>query len=53
MSEILKIKVEDGVAVLTMNRPEKRNAMCDELLDEDSTWIETVPEEMTGVISVS
>jgi len=30
---ILKIDVNDGIAVLTMNRPAKRNAMCDELLE--------------------
>ncbi|MEC3860527.1 crotonase/enoyl-CoA hydratase family protein [Mesobacterium sp. TK19101] len=30
---ILKTEIADGVAVLTMNRPGKRNAMCDALLD--------------------
>jgi len=29
---ILKIDVSDGIATLTMNRPAKRNAMCDDLL---------------------
>ncbi|PLW77966.1 crotonase/enoyl-CoA hydratase family protein [Cohaesibacter celericrescens] len=33
MSEpLLKVDVQDGIAVLTMNRPTKRNAMSDELL---------------------
>jgi len=37
MSEsILKIDIEAEIATLTMNRPAKRNAMCDELLDRKS-----------------
>lgn len=31
-NDILQISVEDGIATLTMNRPGKRNAMCDALL---------------------
>lgn len=30
---ILTISTEDSVATLTMNRPDKRNAMCDALLE--------------------
>lgn len=30
---MLKIEIKDSIAILTMNRPAKRNAMCDELLE--------------------
>jgi len=30
---ILKIDRDGDIAILTMNRPNKRNAMCDDLLD--------------------
>ena len=30
--DILQISVEGAIATLVMNRPEKRNAMCEELL---------------------
>ena len=33
VSEILKIALDGEIAVLTMNRPNKRNAMNDTLLD--------------------
>jgi|GEM_PF-6819218 len=39
----LKIEVADGVALLTMNRPAKRNAMCDELLDQIDDFFRTFP----------
>ena len=32
MSDVLKIEIADRIAVLTMNRPDKRNAMSDGLL---------------------
>lgn len=31
---LIKLEVEDGIATLTLNRPEKRNAMSDELRSE-------------------
>lgn len=41
---MLKIDIEDSVAVLTMNRPDKRNAMCDALLDAIDRFFSAPPE---------
>jgi enoyl-CoA hydratase/carnithine racemase len=41
--EMLKIDVADGIAVLTMNRPAKRNAMCDALLDGIDAFFRAPP----------
>ncbi len=41
---MLDVKVEGKVAVLTMNRPEKRNAMCDQLLAEIEQFFSKPPE---------
>jgi enoyl-CoA hydratase/carnithine racemase len=49
-SEILKIDIEGPIATLTMNRPGKRNAMCDELLDAIDGFFSTPPEEVRVVI---
>jgi len=46
MSEMLKIEVNDNIAVLSMNRPDKRNAMCDELLDAIDAFFTSPPEEV-------
>ncbi|WPB55900.1 enoyl-CoA hydratase/isomerase family protein [Xylophilus sp. GOD-11R] len=39
MSEQLMLKVDDGIATITVNRPEKLNAFTDEMLEE---WINTL-----------
>ncbi len=45
MSEpVLKIDIEGGVATLTMNRPDKRNGMCDALLHEIDAFFSRPPE---------
>lgn len=49
-SEILKIDIEGPIATLTMNRPGKRNAMCDELLDAIDGFFSAPPEEVRVVI---
>lgn len=41
---ILKIDIEDGIATLTMNRPAKRNAMCDALLEALDGFFSAPPE---------
>lgn len=41
---ILKVEVSDGVATLTMNRPAKRNAMCDDLLAAIDRFFSAPPE---------
>ncbi|WP_261384853.1 crotonase/enoyl-CoA hydratase family protein [Vannielia litorea] len=51
MSDMLKIDVrDDGIAVLTMNRPGKRNAMCDELLEAIDGFFRAVPEGVRVVV---
>lgn len=40
----LLIDVEDEIATLTMNRPNKRNAMCDDLLAEIDAFFSKPPE---------
>ncbi|PTQ75575.1 crotonase/enoyl-CoA hydratase family protein [Celeribacter persicus] len=49
-SEILKIEIEGPIATLTMNRPGKRNAMCDELLDAIDDFFSAPPEGVRVVI---
>ncbi len=44
MAEMLKIEIENDVAVLTMNRPDKRNAMCDALLEAIDGFFTKPPE---------
>ncbi len=51
MSEpILKIDVADGIATLTMNRPNKRNAMCDELLEALDEFFTKPPKDVKVVV---
>lgn len=41
---MLSIAVEGRIAVLTLNRPDKRNAMCDQLLGEIDAFFTAPPE---------
>jgi enoyl-CoA hydratase/carnithine racemase len=51
MSEpILKVEVADAIATLTMNRPAKRNAMCDELLEAIDGFFSAPPEGVKVVV---
>jgi len=43
MSDMLQIERQDDIAILTMNRPEKRNAMSDELLHAIDAFFTTPP----------
>lgn len=47
---ILKIDRDGDVAILTMNRPNKRNAMCDDLLDAIDTFFSKVPDDVKVVV---
>ena len=41
---MLNVDIEDSIAILTMNRPAKRNAMCDELLAQIDAFFAQPPE---------
>ena len=41
---VLLVDIDGPVATLTMNRPAKRNAMCDELLDAIDAFFSKPPE---------
>ena len=47
---MLKISVEGSIANLTMNRPDKRNAMCEALLGDLDTFFSNPPKEVRVVI---
>ena len=47
---ILKIEFEDRIAVLTMNRPDKRDAMNEALLNELDTFFSDPPKEVKVTI---
>jgi enoyl-CoA hydratase/carnithine racemase len=49
-SDILKVEVTGQIATLTMNRPGKRNAMCEELLDKLDAFFSAPPEDVRVVI---
>lgn len=48
--EMLKVEVDGVIATLTMNRPGKRNAMCEELLNALDAFFSAPPEEVRVVI---
>ena len=48
--EILTIDREDGVAILTMNRPDKRNAMSDDLLEAIEAFFARPPAGVRVVV---
>lgn len=50
IEKLLKIDIAEGIATLTMDRPAKRNAMCDELLVEIDGFFANVPEEVKVAI---
>lgn len=47
---VLKTEVDGDIAVLTMNRPNKRNAMCDQLLDAIAEFFSKPPEAVKVVV---
>ena len=49
-TEYLKVEIDGAIATLTMNRPGKRNAMCDELLDAIDAFFSNPPEDVRVVI---
>lgn len=49
-TEILKVEIDGPIATLTMNRPDKRNAMCEELLLAIEAFFTTPPTDVRVVI---
>lgn len=49
-ASVLLIGIDGPIATLTMNRPAKRNAMCDDLLDELDRFFAKPPEGVRVVI---
>ena len=47
---MLKISVEGTIATLTINRPDKRNAMCEALLDDLNAFFTNPPKQVRVVI---
>lgn len=47
---ILRIELSDSIATLTMNRPAKRNAMCDELLSAIDRFFSAPPADVRAVV---
>ncbi|MGI9366113.1 MAG: crotonase/enoyl-CoA hydratase family protein [Rhizobiaceae bacterium] len=47
---VLKIEIDGRIAVLTMNRPDKRNAMSDALLDALDAFFSNPPEQLKAII---
>ena len=50
MSEILQTRIDGPIAVLTMNRPDKRNAMNDQLLAALDAFFSNPPEGVKVVV---
>lgn len=48
--QYLKIEIEGDIAILSMDRPGKRNAMCDELLAEIDAFFSAPPKEVKVAI---
>jgi len=49
-SDMLTVEIRGAIAVLTMNRPGKRNAMCDELLGAIDHFFSNPPEGVRVVV---
>jgi enoyl-CoA hydratase/carnithine racemase len=47
---VIRIDIEDDIAILTFDRPEKRNAMNDALVDELDAFFSKPPEGVAAVI---
>ena len=47
---ILKTDIKDDIAILTMNRPDKRNAMCDALLVAIDSFFSNPPKDVRAVV---
>jgi enoyl-CoA hydratase/carnithine racemase len=49
-SELLQIERRDNIAVLRLNRPDKRNALCDQLVDDLGDFFSRPPDGVAVVV---
>lgn len=47
---VLTVEIEDRIATVTMNRPDKRNAMSDGLVEAIGAFFESPPEDLKAVV---
>jgi len=47
---MIRIDIEDDIAILTLNRPDKRNSINEPLVDEFETFFSNPPAEVNAVI---
>ena len=50
LPECLSVSMDDTIAVLTLNRAHKRNALCDELVLGMQVFFSSIPADMQGVV---
>ncbi|NLZ10352.1 MAG: crotonase/enoyl-CoA hydratase family protein, partial [Alcaligenaceae bacterium] len=50
LPECLSVSMDDTIAVLTLNRPHKRNALCDELVLGMQVFFSSIPSNVQGVV---
>ncbi|WP_350494829.1 hypothetical protein [Neopusillimonas aromaticivorans] len=48
LPECLSVSMDDTIAVLTLNRPHKRNALCDELVLGMQVFFSSIPSNVQG-----
>ena len=50
LPDCVKVERRDNIAILTLDRPEKRNALSDELVLGLQTFFSSVPDDVQGIV---